>query len=237
MQPTQPGWYWDPQGMPNLFRWWDGETWTDHVSPIRNVGPPVELTGPAPAKDGRFHAGGLSCAAQPEPWTWCPDYPHLDDAIGQQVVVGHTPRGDYIGCVFIGGLPDEYLGDDLDAMGTAFSSAMLDTFYPAEKPHASATPESGPLDGHETWRLVVRLDVTDDHLGFAREHAVFVQSTPDGDIAVVYWEADDVEAAFANMASSDDPFDRWFRDHVREVHGINVEDGFPPPEQIMDYRA
>ncbi len=135
MQPTEPGWYWDPQGMPNLFRWWDGEGWTDHVSPIRNVGPPAEASGPAPSEDGRFHAGGLSCAALPEPWTWCPDYPHLDDAIGQQVVVGHTPRGNYIGCVFIGALPDEYLGDDLDAMGTAFSSAMLDTFYPAEKPH------------------------------------------------------------------------------------------------------
>ncbi len=56
-------------------------------------------------------------------------------------------------------------------------------------------------------------------------------------LAVVYWDADDVESAFAEMAVSDDPFDRWFRDHVREVHGINVEDGFPPPEQIMDYRA
>ena len=73
-------------------------------------------------------------------------------------------------------------------------------------------------------------------LGITRE-AVFIQPTPDGDVAVVYWEADDVEAAFADMATSDDPFDRWFRDHVRDVHGINIEDGFPPPEQIMDYRA
>ena len=70
----------------------------------------------------------------------------------------------------------------------------------------------------------------------ARE-AVFIQSTPDGDVDVVYWEADDVEAALTGMAVSDDPFDRWFRDLVRDVHGINVEDGFPPPEQIMDYRA
>ena len=30
---------------------------------------------------------------------------------------------------------------------------------------------------------------------------------------------------------------RWFRDHVREVHGVNVEDCFPPPKQIMDFRA
>jgi hypothetical protein len=56
MQPTQPGLCWDPQGMPSLFRWWDGESWTDHVSPIRNVGPPVEATVRTPAEDGRFHA-------------------------------------------------------------------------------------------------------------------------------------------------------------------------------------
>jgi hypothetical protein len=192
MQPTQPGWYWDPKGMPNLFRWWDGEGWTDHVSPIRNVGPPTEAPKLAPSPDGRFHAGGLSCAALPEPWTRCPDYPHLDDAIGQQVVVGHTPRGDYIGCVFIGGLPDEYLGDGLGAMGSAFSTAMLDTFYPAEKPQDSAEPEGGLLDGHETWRLVVALDVTDDHLGFAREHAVFVLVALDGRPGVLYASLPDV---------------------------------------------
>ncbi|MEY2476983.1 MAG: hypothetical protein QOG87_2298 [Actinomycetota bacterium] len=73
-------------------------------------------------------------------------------------------------------------------------------------------------------------------LGITRE-AVFIQDTPIGDVAVVYWEADVVEAALKGMATSEDPFDQWFRDHVREVHGINVEDGFPPPEQVMDYRS
>lgn len=74
------------------------------------------------------------------------------------------------------------------------------------------------------------------NLGITRE-AVYIQTTPMGDVAIVYWEADDVEAALKGMAISDDPFDQWFRDHVREVHGINVEDGFPPPEQVMDFRA
>lgn len=73
------------------------------------------------------------------------------------------------------------------------------------------------------------------NLGITRE-AMFIQSTPAGDLAVVYFEADDVEAAFVGMATSDDSFDRWFRDHVRAVHGINVEDGFPPPEQVLDFR-
>ena len=57
MQPTQPGWYWDPKGMPNLFRWWDGEQWTDHVSPIRNVGPPEDRPAMPPADDGRVAFG------------------------------------------------------------------------------------------------------------------------------------------------------------------------------------
>jgi hypothetical protein len=73
-------------------------------------------------------------------------------------------------------------------------------------------------------------------LGISRE-AMFIQSTPIGDVAVVYWEADDVETALKGMATSNDSFDCWFRDHVREVHGINVEDGFPPPEQVMDFRV
>ena len=72
-------------------------------------------------------------------------------------------------------------------------------------------------------------------LGITRE-AVYIQPTSSGDVAVVYWEANDVEAALKGMATSDDPFDRWFRDHVGEVHGMNVEDGFPPPEQVMDFR-
>jgi hypothetical protein len=29
----------------------------------------------------------------------------------------------------------------------------------------------------------------------------------------------------------------WFREQVREVHGVSLEDGFPPPEQILDFRA
>jgi hypothetical protein len=71
--------------------------------------------------------------------------------------------------------------------------------------------------------------------GITRE-AVWIQQTPDGDIAVVYLEADDLEAAFAGLGSSQEPFDRWFRDVIREVHGIDLAEGFPPPAQLLDYR-
>ena len=73
-------------------------------------------------------------------------------------------------------------------------------------------------------------------LGITRE-AVWIQPTPAGDVAVVYMEADDLPAALEGMAASQEPFDRWFREHVRDVHGVDLEQGMAPPEQILDYRA
>lgn len=71
-------------------------------------------------------------------------------------------------------------------------------------------------------------------LGITRE-AVWIQPTPDGDIAVVYLEADDLQQAFTGMGASDDPFDGWFREHCLDVHGIDLKAGFPPPEQVLDF--
>src|SRR5687768_6561905 len=72
--------------------------------------------------------------------------------------------------------------------------------------------------------------------GITRE-SVWIQATPHGDVVVIYMEADDLEAAFKGVASSSEPIDRWFREHVRDVHGVALEEGFPPPEQILDFRA
>jgi hypothetical protein len=66
--------------------------------------------------------------------------------------------------------------------------------------------------------------------------AVWIQQTPGGDFAVVYMEADDLQAAFEGMVSSQEPFDSWFREHIREVHGSDLGHGFPPPEQVLDLR-
>jgi hypothetical protein len=73
-------------------------------------------------------------------------------------------------------------------------------------------------------------------LGISRE-AVFIQPTPDGDVAVVYMESDDLDTALKGVATSDDAFDVWFREHVKDVHGVDLAAGFPPPEQIMDFSA
>jgi hypothetical protein len=56
-----------------------------------------------------------------------------------------------------------------------------------------------------------------------------------GDMAVIYLEADDLGTAFATLGGSGEPFDQWFRDHVKDVHGVSLADGMPLPELILDY--
>jgi hypothetical protein len=67
-------------------------------------------------------------------------------------------------------------------------------------------------------------------LGVIR-HAVWHQQIPDGTVAVVFMEADDIARAMQGVASSDDPFNQWFRERVQDVHGIDLRSGSPPQSQ------
>ena len=67
-------------------------------------------------------------------------------------------------------------------------------------------------------------------------HVVWHQETPDGTLAIVYMEADDAEAAAGRFGSSDEPFNRWFRDQMQEVHGIDISEPGPPVEKVHDLR-
>jgi hypothetical protein len=71
-------------------------------------------------------------------------------------------------------------------------------------------------------------------VGIVRE-AVWIQPAPDGDLAVVYLEADDLTTAFRILATSPEPFDCWFRDHVLLVHGVAVDEGITTPEMVLDF--
>jgi hypothetical protein len=86
-------------------------------------------------------------------------------------------------------------------------------------------------------RTGVRKEAYEDarrRAGIIRE-SVWIQRTAGGDVAVVYLEADDLAAAFTVLGTSAEPFDRWFRDHVRQVHGIALEEGFIAPELVLDF--
>ncbi len=63
--------------------------------------------------------------------------------------------------------------------------------------------------------------------GLVKEQ-VWLQSTPMGEYAVVYWEAKDIKKVFQHFMTSKDPIDKWFLEKILvEVHGMNPS--APPP--------
>ncbi len=46
----------------------------------------------------------------------------------------------------------------------------------------------------------------------------------------------DPQGAIGKLAGSDHPFDRWFKEQVREIHGVDFNQPMagPPPEQIFE---
>jgi hypothetical protein len=71
--------------------------------------------------------------------------------------------------------------------------------------------------------------------GITRE-AVWIQTTPAGDIAVVLIESPDIAAALLGLATAADDFDVWFRAHLADMHGIDLAAGMAAPEQVLDVR-
>jgi hypothetical protein len=67
-----------------------------------------------------------------------------------------------------------------------------------------------------------------------RRQMVWHQQTPQGTMAVVYVEGDDAAAGLQKFSSSDAPFNAWFRDQMKEVHGVDISGGAPQVERVQD---
>ena len=189
MQPTPPGWYLDPYGRPQLWRWFTGRVFTDHVSADPRVPPPTPIPVLAPDEDDRVHGGGLSFPVLPEPWRPAPPYLDADDEVGQELVVAPSGRGPYVACVFLAALPARfpYAGpDDLATVGPALTDELLRTYYPHE--HPTAREElTADVDGRPAWRAEVELAIDDVLLPFEREDAlVVVVDRGDGTAGMTY---------------------------------------------------
>lgn len=57
--------------------------------------------------------------------------------------------------------------------------------------------------------------------GITRQ-TIWHQATPAGTVAVVYVEGDDPEAGVARFSSSDRPLNTWFREQMKQVHGVDI---------------
>ncbi len=67
---------------------------------------------------------------------------------------------------------------------------------------------------------------------------VWLEHTPMGDFAVVYWEARDIGKVFERFMKSEEPFDKRFRDRILvEVHGMDVSNPPPMNEVVLDFKA
>ena len=73
-------------------------------------------------------------------------------------------------------------------------------------------------------------------LGQLREE-VFLNRTPMGDIAVVYLEGEDPVRANARFAASQEPYDRWFKDSLKDLFPpyVDFDQPVPPNQQVFDW--
>jgi hypothetical protein len=108
---------------------------------------------------------------------------------------------------------------------------------------AFAAPlQPGKTDAGRAWAKEAFEDRKDEMtesrlaLGSTREE-VFVNQTPQGDVAVVYIEADDPVRANQRFAASNTPYDRWFKDSLKEIFRpfIDFDQPVPTNQTLWDW--
>ena len=71
--------------------------------------------------------------------------------------------------------------------------------------------------------------------GIKKEKA-YLQHTPQGDMAIVMLGGDNPRKALESFLTSNEPFDKWFRETVlTEIHGMDPSQSIPANEQYIDY--
>jgi hypothetical protein len=64
----------------------------------------------------------------------------------------------------------------------------------------------------------------------------FLQSTPMGDIVIIYLESKDMKKTFESFAASKDSFDVWLKEEFKKITGIDFNrPSGPLPELMVTY--
>ena len=63
----------------------------------------------------------------------------------------------------------------------------------------------------------------------------YLQQSPRGELFILTLEGDPI-GAIQKLATSNEPFDRWFEEQAKRVHGVDFNQPLPgpPPEQIFE---
>ena len=88
---------------------------------------------------------------------------------------------------------------------------------------------------HETLDRRDELDASQQRHGVTKEEWS-LQQTPMGAMVVVRFECQDVASVFGGLAQSNEGFDEWFIQRVKEISGVDLSQPMPGPlpEIIFD---
>jgi len=64
---------------------------------------------------------------------------------------------------------------------------------------------------------------------------LYYQQTPHADLVIAYLAADDLAPMFQGMATSQDPYDVWFREQMVDIHGWDVTQPPPGPQPELRF--
>jgi hypothetical protein len=101
------------------------------------------------------------------------------------------------------------------------------------------------IDAWKTW-------ITDECLGSRKEefdefnermgltlHRAWLSESPHGPLAIVVFEGPGAGTFLQKLATSQEPFDKWFRERVEELHGCDFSElgEMKRSELVLDWRA
>lgn len=73
-------------------------------------------------------------------------------------------------------------------------------------------------------------------IGITRQR-VWLQHTPDGDMAIVVQEGEEPQRAMEALGASENEFDVWFKAQILDLHGLDLSKPLPGPmpDLYIDY--
>lgn len=85
-----------------------------------------------------------------------------------------------------------------------------------------------------------RADFVDfnDRMGL-NVHRAWLFQSPSGPLAIVLHEGPGSDTFMSAIATSDHPFDQWFRESIGRFHGVDFSEPMagPPPEEVIDWTS
>jgi hypothetical protein len=89
----------------------------------------------------------------------------------------------------------------------------------------------------EECRGPCRADFEDFHrrVGLTSERC-YLQQTPQGELSILTLDGNPA-GAIQKLAASDQPFDRWFKEQARAVHGVDFNQPLPAPSPELVFEG